>query len=171
MGYDGLGEWVGEDLGCFAARKVGQVGQGREQCLSWVCSVHPVEIRVCGGIARSRRVVCGGRWRCLVFGDDVGLRLVTVDACLVHFPIRPGGVDEPELCALARVYEAGADKDCTVGEQRQERGEPPAGAGRVSGTGSGEQRGLVVVEVEGGEGDAPGEAVAVSPGCLHERRT
>lgn len=26
VGYDGLGERVGEDLGCFAARKVGQVG-------------------------------------------------------------------------------------------------------------------------------------------------
>lgn len=35
----------------------------------------------------------------------------------MDFSIGSGRVDEPQFCALARVYEFGADKDGTVGEQ------------------------------------------------------
>lgn len=125
-----------------------------------VCGVYPVEIRV-SRIVGSRRVVCGGG----VFGNDVGLGLVIVDACFMHFSIRFGRVDEPELSALAGVHELGADEECTVGEQGQEWRESPPGARcrrSVSGGGRGEEgRRLVVVQVEGGERDAAGEAVDV----------
>lgn len=113
-----------------------------------------------------RRVMCGGF---LVFegGDDVGFGFVIVDAGFMYFSIRPGRVDEPEFCALARVYELGADKDGTVGEQGQERRESPPGSGGGcgAGIGGGEEGGLVVVKVESGEGDSPGETAGCQLRC------
>lgn len=117
VGDDRLGEGVGEDLGCFAAREVGQVGQGSEECLFGVGRAHRVEVGVRRWIVGFRRVVCGGWFLVFEGGNDVGFGLVIVNAGFVYFSIRLGRVDEPEFCALARVYELGADKDGTVGKQ------------------------------------------------------
>lgn len=85
----------------------------------------------------------------------------------MYFPIRFRRVDEPEFCTLARVYEFGADEDCTVGEEGEEWRESPPGARSrrsVFGGGRGEEGRLVVVKVERGEGDSASETVACQDG-------